>query len=1190
MFSNTKIYFLALLLLFFGSYISAQVDEYENTNLTHSSMRSIENKGQWEKNIKFRVNLTCGYLFMEKNAFTYNFIKDEDLVEIMDQAHHGTNIDQIHGHALNVKFVNSNPQCSVSGLVPHPTKYNYFLGNDRSKWASGALAYQGIKYQSIYPNTDLFVYEKSGHLKYDFVLAPNANPDQIRIKYDGAESIVLKEGKVVIETSVNTITEQNIVSYQIIDGVVKQVPSHFALNSEGEITFKFPQGYDPSHPLIIDPELIFSTYSGSTGDNWGYTATYDQDGNAYSGGIAYNSLQDSTYSGYPVTIGAFQSDYASGLSDVAISKYSPDGVNLLYATYLGGDNIENPMSIVATDDNELVIIGNTNSINFPTTTLAYDTILNDGISTTHYDLFIAKLSEDGTALLGSTYMGGNEHDGFNQMSYFYGDNHRSEVIVDSSNNIYVASNTSSVDFPATSGSFDTTKSGLQDAVVFKLDSNCSNLVWSGFLGGILYEQASGIALDSAHNVYVCGATGGGGFPVSATAVNNTYSGGINSKGTSPGLYGSDGFVLRISEDGSTILASTFLQSTDAKFDIAYLVETDEDQNVYVYGVTEGFYPITAGTYSNPQSTQFIHKLSPNLDNTIFSSTFGSGSNAEVLAPTALLVDNCFRIYVSGWGGSFSFGSGATNSIFNYATSTDAIQSTTDGSDFYLAVFDENMTGLNYATYYGGNNLGDHVDGGTSRFSPDGVVYQAVCAGCGGNPSSFPATAGVYSEVNASSNCNAALFKMEFAQYEVEAALDQLAVTTVFCTSTNIVFENNSKNANGYQWYFDDGDSIITASKNSVSHFFADSGFYQVMLISTNDGNCFIKPIDTAYYNVQIILPYLEVEANLTSPDDTLCLNSTASFINLSTNANRHKWFFGDGDSSLIFSLFNPSHIYDSAGTYTVTLISSNDGDCFLKPIDTAYYNIVMIDPYLNAEAIFSIDTNILCPGRTVTFENLSINGDQYTWTLNTNKKFITFSDSTVSYTYIQEGDYEVSLVATYQGDPTCFDRLRDTMTQIIRIVRPTIFAGVDTSVLPCEQLQLEGCCGISYYWRPTEFFDDHNLQNPILSPVKSDFYTLTVIDSLGCVGEDTFYVNVQEPEFTFPNIFTPNNDHLNDTFTISGVCDFYHLKFYNRWGKKVYDNPNCNNDFDGLDLPDGMYYYDVEINEDAFHGWVKISR
>ena len=165
---------------------------------------------------------------------------------------------------------------------------------------------------------------------------------------------------------------------------------------------------------------------------------------------------------------------------------------MIYSTYLGGDSDELPHSMVVNSSNELFIFGTTSSLNFPTTSGAYQTSFNGG---TYYgvgglgvtfnngsDIFVSKLSTDGGSLLSSTYIGGSENDGLNihvPINKNYADEVRGEIDIDKNNNVYIATCTKSTDFPVTN-SFQSVYNGDQEGCVFKMDNQLSTIVWSTF--------------------------------------------------------------------------------------------------------------------------------------------------------------------------------------------------------------------------------------------------------------------------------------------------------------------------------------------------------------------------------------------------------------------------------------------------------------------------------------------------------------------------------------------------------------------------------------------------------------------------------------------------------------------------------------------------------------------------------------
>ena len=175
---------------------------------------------------------------------------------------------------------------------------------------------------------------------------------------------------------------------------------------------------------------------------------------------------------------------------MSFSKYNPDGSDLIWASYLGGDQGENPHSMIVNTLGELCILGTTNSADFPITNGAYDNTLG-GVT----DIVLTHVSADGSTLIGSTFLGGADSDGLNQMFANYGEQYRGEIFLDGANNIIIASCSSSSDFPVTSGAFQSVLGGGQDGVLAAMSPNCGSLLWSSFLGGSGEDNALGIQTD-----------------------------------------------------------------------------------------------------------------------------------------------------------------------------------------------------------------------------------------------------------------------------------------------------------------------------------------------------------------------------------------------------------------------------------------------------------------------------------------------------------------------------------------------------------------------------------------------------------------------------------------------------------------------------------------------------------------------
>ena len=726
----------------------------------------IENKGQFDLHVHYKIDLNNGAIFFENNQWTFNF------VERMHSHAHGLveehlvdHEQDLKAHAFQMKFVDANQRPSFQTGKALDTYYNYFLGNDPAKWAGNVALYKELTYSDLYKGIDMKVYEKDRRLKYDFIVRANQDPSKIKIAYEGVESIAIRSEDLVIKTSVNQITELHPYAYQIIKGERRTVDCAFVLN-ENQLQFKFPNGWNADYELIIDPELIFSSYSGSSGDNWGYTATYDEEGNLYSGSIVFET-------GYPIVNGSYDIAFNGGDCDIAISKFNSTGTDLIYSTFIGGSNTEMPQSLIVNSEGELIVFGSTGSSDYPITSQAYDKNFEGGPTTTlgsnlgfsnGSDIILTVLNQGGNALIGSTYFGGSDLDGLNFTLYEsagdspftgllinYGDQSRGEVIVDENDNIYFASTTFSSDISGTP-TLQSNNNGLADGLIAKFSPDVSDVDWFSYLGGSKNDAAYSIKINKkTKDIYICGGTQSTDFP-NTTGMHAAYRGGR-----------SDGFIVGISSDGTSSIAGTYI-GTD-KYDQCYLIDTDTSGYVYAFGQTVGDFPITEDIYNNPGGSQFIQKLNSELRASLFSTVFGNGESEINISPSAFTVGEDEKIYLTGWGGKtnenleLSF----IGDTRNMDITSDAFQTSTDGSDFYFATFSKDAKDLLYATYFGSNgtsanNAGEHVHG-NNRIDKNGVLYQAVCAGCYGIDD-FPTTPGAWSNDNGTSQkCNLAVVKL-----------------------------------------------------------------------------------------------------------------------------------------------------------------------------------------------------------------------------------------------------------------------------------------------------------------------------------------------------------------------------------------------------------------------------------------------
>ncbi|MEJ7685272.1 MAG: hypothetical protein WKG06_46990 [Segetibacter sp.] len=269
----------------------------------NANLEFIENKGQWDKSIKFKGIMNNGSFSLMEKGFMVLQSKPEDLEKMFNSFHGVSHVTTqntaakpvisdkskngitVHSHAYNVAFLNAQTPV-IGGDKPLNTYNNYFIGNDPSRWKGNCRIFQAITYQNIYPGIDIRYYTNAGKLKYDIIVHPGADLSRLAMKYDGVDELQVKNEQLVIKTSVGETRELAPYAYQVVDGVKKEVGCRFKV--AGKIVKFAIKGYSKSSELIIDPTLIFSTFTGSTADNWGYTATYGSDGSFYAGGIVFD--------------------------------------------------------------------------------------------------------------------------------------------------------------------------------------------------------------------------------------------------------------------------------------------------------------------------------------------------------------------------------------------------------------------------------------------------------------------------------------------------------------------------------------------------------------------------------------------------------------------------------------------------------------------------------------------------------------------------------------------------------------------------------------------------------------------------------------------------------------------------------------------------------------------------------------
>jgi hypothetical protein len=757
----------------------------------------IINKGQWSKSVLSKAHLNIGDLWITQTGFVWNLIDTGAFEKLHDRT---TQTLKLPTQAVFMDFVNPTGSAKAEGSGTASTEfYNYH--NPKGSFIE-LQKYSSIIIANVWPGVDLEVKSFQNTIKYNWIVHSNVNPNVIHWKYRGENSSELSASKKYCRIKTNIVDWAEEIPAVYYNGNVgaedegqsgnSKLNANYVQLQDGSFQFSInnlePRNTDD---LVIDPKLVFSTYTGSRADNFGCTGTYDIQGNGYAGGTVFDI-------GLPITPGAAQTTFGDGVSedlgyggsrDAAILKFNSTGDKLLFCTYLGGSNNEQPHSMVTDSLDNLYVMGSTRSTDFPMGTKGqYDNTHNGG-----YDFFVTKFNPTGTTIMASTFFGGSGLDAVGAdrseagvsvddfpLIYNYADEFRGEIITDEKN-VYVSGITYSMNFPRTGNGV---YGGKSDAVVFCLNNSLTILKWSQQFGGVGYDALYGVALGKSNDIYVSGGSSSNNLKtVIGSKWINDYQGGI-----------ADAILMRLDKFTGDVLQGRYHGTS--LYEQAHFVQTGLTGKPYIYGQTEANMPNVNARFYQPGGGQYISCYSVDLSSVDMQTTFGVNSGNIIypnISPSAFLVDRCERIFVSGWGGSTNSAlydvntgtpkqhrnKGRTNGLL---TTADAAQKNTDGSDFYLAVFSKNFYSLAYATYFGGvstpgKTAEEHVDGGTSRFDSKGIIYQSVCAGCRRN-GLFPTTPTAYSRTMNSNNCNNALFKIDFENLNLKPRLKDTFVQVI----------------------------------------------------------------------------------------------------------------------------------------------------------------------------------------------------------------------------------------------------------------------------------------------------------------------------------------------------------------------------------------------------------------------------
>ena len=567
-------------------------------------------------------------------------------------------------HRLEIRLVGANRNASTKGWDEAPGKVNYLFGTDAAMCRAAISTYARVEYQDIYPGVSVAYHGHHGDLEYDFTLSPNVDPDTIALEFVGADNLQLNaEGDLIVQASGSRFQLRKPFAYQTINGKTQGIHSEYAFENKRLI---FQVGsYDRTKPLVIDPVLVYSSTLGSNENQSAYAITLDQSGNIYIAGST--DSRD-----FPVMKPLRKR--LGGETDAFVVKLSSDGSKVLFSTYIGGSGADVAYGIAVDPTGNVYITGDTRSTDFPIAKPFQSTIGGD------VDVFVTKLSSDGSKLLYSTFLGGTNGERGNG------------IAVDASGGAYVTGYTNSPNFPTANALQKTFAGGNADAFVLKLSPTGDKLIYSTYLGGGNDRPDIGraIAVDSHGNTYVTGFTNSRDFPTV--------------KPLQPFRGPTDVFVSKISPSGSAFVYSTHLGGNAD--DEGMAIAVDGSENAYVTGHTESVdFPTTPGAFSTScvavdahipignicsGGDAFVSQISADGSRLVYS-TYLNGTGFEV--GRGIAVDPAGSAYVTGFTSSSDF------------PTVNPLQKNFAGESFDAFVVQLNPagSGLVYSTYLGGSS-------------------------------------------------------------------------------------------------------------------------------------------------------------------------------------------------------------------------------------------------------------------------------------------------------------------------------------------------------------------------------------------------------------------------------------------------------------------------------------------------------
>ena len=656
----------------------------------------IENKGQiMDQN--HRANPSVKYLLckpgfnvqLRRAGFSYDTYTDEKDLVVEQKPGSPLNCqDSIskkfirHFHRVDVNLSDCNPSAEINALDTSAAYYNYFTSGTPANGVSKIHYFQKVVYKNIYPQIDLEFFtshqlspnmpssnlERVGvgslstnsGFEYDFIVHPGGKVSDIKLSYQGANEVKLENGLLNVKVEAGTFAEHIPRSYMKSSG--NQVKVDYGLSDKNTYSFIVQEPISWTDDLIIDPtpDLLWATYfGGDRDDNNHHGIATDASNNVYITGVTNGASNIATSGSYNATY--------TGSTDVYIAAFKASDVSLMWATYYGGDGLDEGWRIILDASNNIYITGYTTS----SSSIARGTVFQSALAG-GYDAFIANFNSTGTTLLWGSYFGGPDYDQVRG------------IALDAINNVYISGYTSSVTQIASGTVYQSIHGGINDAFVAKIEPTGSTLLWATYFGGEADDQANSIRVDASNNVYITGTTS------STTGISTI---GVYQINKTAGLH--NAFIAKLNFLGASVDWATYYGGEAD--DEACCISVGSDNNIYIAGVTTSSSGISSSTgyQQNYEGNcdAFVAKLN-STGTTLLGSSYYGGTGID--RTNDMIMDAQNNMYISGY----------TDSRAKIST-PGVYQPFFGGTvDAFIAKIDPSMSSLIWGTYFGGSDW-DH---------------------------------------------------------------------------------------------------------------------------------------------------------------------------------------------------------------------------------------------------------------------------------------------------------------------------------------------------------------------------------------------------------------------------------------------------------------------------------------------------